>query len=67
MFKELKRMPLEISQSIDQSRIIENGLKIKGVNFQMGHPGINDLREEQMVRQILKSDVNQSEILKKIL
>ena len=37
------------------------------VTFEKGYPGINDLREEQMVRKILKKDPEQRTILDKIL
>ena len=66
-FSHLSRTPLESSQSIDQSRIIEHGIPLSSVPFEKGYPGINDLREEQMVREILKTDREQMAILRKIL
>jgi 3-deoxy-manno-octulosonate cytidylyltransferase (CMP-KDO synthetase) len=66
-FSHLSRTPLESSQSIDQSRIIEHGIPLLSVPFEKGYPGINDLSEEQMVRQILIKDRKQRSILDKIL
>jgi 3-deoxy-manno-octulosonate cytidylyltransferase (CMP-KDO synthetase) len=66
-FSKLCRTQLETSQSIDQSRIIEHEIPLQAVNFEKGYPGINDLREEQMVREILKTDRKQRAILENIL
>ena len=66
-FSRLNRTPLETTQSIDQSRIIEHEIPLLAVPFEKGYPGINDLREEQMVREILKTDREQMAILRKIL
>jgi CMP-2-keto-3-deoxyoctulosonic acid synthetase len=66
-FSNLARTPLETSQSIDQSRIIEHEIPLQAVTFEKGYPGINDLREEQMVREILKTDPEQKAILETIL
>ena len=45
-YKDLVRTPIEVSQSIDQSRIIENDLPVKGIEFKCDYPGINDKKEE---------------------
>jgi len=66
-FSNLKRTEIEMTQSIDQSRIIENDLKLMSVPFKKGYPGINDKREEKQVRQILDNDENQRNVLNKIL
>ena len=66
-FSRLSRTPLEKTQSIDQSRIIEHEIPLHTVIFEKGFPGINDLREEKMVRKILKTDQEQRSILEKIL
>ena len=66
-FSRLSRTPLEKTQSIDQSRIIEHEIPLHTVIFEKGFPGINDLREEKMVRKILKTDQKQRSILEKIL
>ena len=66
-YSELHRSPLEITQSIDQSRIIENDFPLFSVPFSVGFPGINDIREEKMVKVILKTNKRQNEILKRIL
>ena len=66
-FSRLNRTPLETTQSIDQSRIIEHEIPLLAVNFEKGYPGINDLREEQMVREILNTDPEQRSILENII
>jgi 3-deoxy-manno-octulosonate cytidylyltransferase (CMP-KDO synthetase) len=66
-FSKLNRTSLETSQSIDQSRIIEHDIPLLGVPFEKGYPGINDYREEQMVRQILQTDLQQRSVLDKYL
>ena len=66
-YSKLIRTPIETSQSIDQSRIIEHEIPLQAVKFKKGYPGINDLREEKMVRKILKTDPGQRAILEKIL
>ena len=65
-FSKLSRTPLETTQSIDQSRIIEHEIPLLAVPFEKGYPGINDSREEQMVRKILQTDPMQRSILKGI-
>ncbi|MBT6112694.1 MAG: 3-deoxy-manno-octulosonate cytidylyltransferase [Candidatus Marinimicrobia bacterium] len=66
-YSGLHRSPLEITQSIDQSRIIENDFPLFSVPFSVGFPGINDIREEKMVKVILKTNKRQKEILEQIL
>ena len=66
-FSKLSRTPLESTQSIDQSRIIEHEIHLMAVPFEKGYPGINDSREEILVKGILQSDPQQSSVLKKIL
>ena len=66
-FSKLSRTPLESTQSIDQSRIIEHEIHLIAVPFEKGYPGINDSREEMLVKGILQSDPQQGSVLKKIL
>ena len=65
-FSKLSRTPLETTQSIDQSRIIEHEIPLLAVPFEKGYRGINDSREEQMVRNIFQTDPMQRSILKEI-
>ena len=65
-FSRLNRTPLETTQSIDQSRIIEHEIPLLAVPFEKGYPGINDSREEQMVRKFFQTDPIQRSILKEI-
>ncbi len=66
-YASLPRTPLETSQSIDQSRILENDLDLISVQFSGGYPGINELREAEIVKKILKTDDKQKKVLNKIL
>ena len=66
-YGNLKRTPLEIKESIDILRIIENDLPMKSILFSCGYPGINDVNEEQMIKVVLKTDPEQRAILEKIL
>tara|TARA_Y100000590_G_scaffold294959_1_gene332441 strand:+ start:6288 stop:7055 length:768 start_codon:yes stop_codon:yes gene_type:complete len=66
-FSKLKRTPFEKANSIDQSRIIENDYVLKGVKFIYSYPGINNRKEEELIKKILKKDKKQQEILEKIL
>ena len=66
-YKDLPRTPIEVSQSIDQSRIIENNLELCSVSFSAGYPGINEPREAEIVKTILKTDNRQKRVLNSIL
>lgn len=66
-YGNLKRTPLEIKESIDILRVIENDLPMTSVLFACGYPGINDPQEEKMIRLILQKDSQQSSLLQKIL
>jgi len=66
-FNSLPRTPLESTQSIDQSRIIENDYPLMSVSFKYGYPGINDTREEKIIHEIYNKDIIQKSILNKIL
>jgi len=62
-YTQLPRTPIETSQSIDQSRVLEHDLPLQGVRISAGYLGINNKREEQSVRRILESDSRQKSIL----
>ena len=66
-YSGLRRTPLETIQSIDQSRIIENDLELCSVTFSAGYPGINEPREAEIVKEILKTNSRQKEVLKRVL
>ena len=66
-FKDLPRTPLEVSQSIDQFRIIEHGLELLSVSFSAGYLGINEPREVEIVKKILETDERQKQVLDQIL
>ena len=58
-YLRLPRTPLEMAEGIDQSRIIEHGIMLKGVRFSRGYPGINEPREVAVVEAYLSQDAHQ--------
>lgn len=63
----LSRTPLEIAERLDQSRIIEHDITLRGVEFSKGYPGINEPREVELVAQYLEDDPAQQAVLQEIL
>lgn len=61
------RTPLELAEAIDQSRILEHDIELRGVPFSKGYIGINEQREVSAVGEILHSDPRQQEILREVL
>ena len=59
----MARTPLELLESIDQSRIVEHDVHLQGVAFRHGYPGINEPREVDMVERILDEDGRQRDVL----
>lgn len=66
-YSKLNRTSLEINESIDQFRVIENDKNLWGIPLLKGYPGINEPREVDIVNSILLEDKNQKLILGKIL
>lgn len=63
----LPRAPLEIAESIDQSRVIEHDVMLRGVEFSRGYPGINEPREVGTVQRYLDEDPKQQSVLEALL
>lgn len=63
----LQRTPLEIAESIDQSRIIEHDVTLRGVEFSQGYLGINEPREVELVEKYLDQDPSQKVVLDQLL
>lgn len=63
----MAQTPLEILESIEQSRFLEHDIAIQGVRFQKAYPGINTPEEAQIVCKILETDSLQKNILEMIL
>ena len=66
-YSRLGRTPLEIAESIDQSRIVESDVKLQGVEFTRGYIGINEPHEVATVEACLRDDPLQTAVLKEIL
>jgi len=66
-YSTLSRTPVETAESIDQSRIIDHDIELRGVPFSRGYPGVNEPREVALVEEFLRDDARQREVLKEIL
>lgn len=66
-YGRLECTPLERLEAIDQSRILEHDLVLQGISFKKGYPGINERREVEEVRRLLKEDPLQQAVLTKVL
>ena len=63
----LARTPLEVAESIDQSRIIEHDVMLRSVEFSNGYPGINEPREVAVVERVLEEDPAQQAVLREVV
>jgi len=66
-YGRLARTPLECAEAIDQSRILEHDLRLQGVEFSKGYPGINEPREVAVVQEYLERDPAQRAVLQELL
>lgn len=66
-YASLARTPLEVAEAVDQSRILEHDVMLRGVEFSQGHPGINEPHEVERLTQVLKEDPAQQALLQEIL
>lgn len=66
-YPTLSRTPVEMAESIDQSRIVEHDIDLRGVPFSRGYPGINEPREVALVEDYLRNDARQRQVLEEIL
>lgn len=58
---------VEIIESIEQARIIDNGFKIKSVDIKRSLPSVNYFEEANIVHKEMLNDEDQKKIIKKIL
>lgn len=63
----MERTPLELAESIDQSRIVEHDVPLHAVEFVKGYPGINEPRDVALVEKYLDEDPLQADVLEKVL
>lgn len=66
-YASLARTPMEVAEAIDQSRILEHDVMLRGVEFSHGYPGINEPYEVKRLTQVLEQDPTQRAILQEIL
>lgn len=66
-YRAVERTPLEIMESIDQSRIIEHDVTLRGVDFMKGYPGVNEPWELDVVGRYLEEDPLQRATLAEVL
>ena len=65
-YSKMERTNLEINESIDQFRVVENDKTLWGISISKGYIGVNEPREVDIVKKILIEDKVQRSILKKI-
>lgn len=63
----MERTPLEVAESIDQSRVVEHDIGLCGVEFVKGYPGVNQPGEVELVERYLDEDPLQRAVLAEIL
>jgi len=66
-YQTLPRTPLEMAEGIDQSRIIEHDVPLRGVAFTKGYAGINEPREVDAVQDCFANDPHQQALLQEVL
>ena len=66
-YGRLARTPLEQAEGIDQSRILEHDIELRGVEFSRGYPGINEPREVALVERMFEEDSAQQAIVQELL
>lgn len=66
-YRTLSRTPLEVAEAIDQSRMIEHDIVLRGVEFSRGYPGINEPDEVEVIEQYLREDPLQQAALEELL
>lgn len=49
---------LELAESLEQLRLLENGFRIRCVSTTLDHPGVNTLEDLEMVRRILRESAS---------
>lgn len=59
--------PIEASESIEQNRILENGLALQSLWFDADFPSVNLPEEAEIVERCLNKDLKQMELLQRTL
>lgn len=59
--------PLELSESIEQLRILESGYELRSVPLERGYPSVNVPAEAKLAVRLLKADPLQKKLLAKVL
>lgn len=63
----LSRTPLEVAEAIDQSRIIEHDIPLRGVEVPRGAPGVNTPQDVEIATRSLREDPAQQATLRAVL
>ena len=66
-FKDYLPSPLEISESIEQLRFIENNINLQAVEVNPSLPSINEYEDKKIVLDFIENNLNQKILLKQIL
>jgi 3-deoxy-manno-octulosonate cytidylyltransferase (CMP-KDO synthetase) len=64
---ELPPGGIELSESIEQMRILENGFSISSVPVTPSLPSVNEPREAQIILEYIEHNVEQQKLLNAIL
>lgn len=64
---KMNSTPIERIESIEQMRIIEKGYSIRSINFESSQPSINEPGDVDEVLNYIKNNMEQQDLLKKVL
>jgi 3-deoxy-manno-octulosonate cytidylyltransferase (CMP-KDO synthetase) len=64
---QLPSSPIELAESIEQMRIIENGFAIRSVQVSPSLPSVNEPREANIVLDYIRQDDEQRKLLDLVL
>ena len=67
LISRTKPTPIELSESIEQLRILESGFGLRSLELERGYPSVNVPAEAKLAVKILRSDPLQKKILAAVL
>ncbi len=66
-YRALDRTPLEIAESVDQSRVVEHDVPLQGIRFREGYLGVNHPHELEEIETVLQRDPSQQPVWEEML
>lgn len=67
LISKTKPTPIELSESIEQLRILESGFELRSVGLERGYPSVNVPAEAKLAVRLLKTDPLQKKLLARVL